>query len=638
MFRLTRSILFFVLLWLLSVSFAHADNNYLAELIDAANHKQLAAHDQWLSLLHYNENTYSSGYTSSVVTRSFFNAEDGRSNPQAELEATLKAFFSQAVETDKTQNPQCRFIARYHWLDKHLKFDKRRLPRQVCNRFNQWYKTINPDQVTMVFPAGTDNSPSSMFGHTLVRIDQKNQDERTRLFSYAINFAAETDETNGIIFAFKGIFGGYPGRFSIMPYYEKVNQYNQMENRDVWEYQLNFSPAEIDILLQHAWELGQVDFEYYFFLENCSYRLLELFDVARPGHNLADEFNWFAIPGDTVRVALQEQGFLKQTIYRPSERTRIKHYVENLSASDHELVKQLVNGEIVPTDALIQQKPAAQQSLMLDTSYSLLQYKLNSNDIERDQAAKRSYGILLALNKLEPHNSPAPTVPSVRLDEGHKTSRVAVGYVHRDQEDYMSLQFRPAYHDLLDLNEGYTKNAQINFFDIKLEQSFTHNTTRLNEFTLIDILSLTPRDEFFTPISWKFRTGFERLPIDQQGYDRLVYTINGGAGPTFSITEDLSFFMLAEASILFHNDLKDNYALGAGINTGFYWAPSRYARTWLNARSQRYSDHLDLSYIEYNLEQSFTLTTDSAIRFKYSEHGPRSNRSHEVSANLHWYF
>src|SRR5690606_9684896 len=100
--------------------------------------------------------------------------------------------------------------------------------------------------------------------------------------------AAETDETNGVVFAAKGLFGGYPGLFSITPYYEKVKEYNDLENRDIWEYELAFTPAETRRLLEHAWELGQVNFDYYFLSENCSYQLVALMDVARPGRHLAD--------------------------------------------------------------------------------------------------------------------------------------------------------------------------------------------------------------------------------------------------------------------------------------------------------------------------------------------------------------
>ena len=61
-----------------------------------------------------------------------------------------------------------------------------------------------------------------------------------------------------------------------------------LENRDVWEYELNLEPHEIERLLAHTWELGFTRFDYYFFDENCSYHLLSLLDVARPGVELTD--------------------------------------------------------------------------------------------------------------------------------------------------------------------------------------------------------------------------------------------------------------------------------------------------------------------------------------------------------------
>ena len=36
-----------------------------------------------------------------------------------------------------------------------------------------------------------------------------------------------------------------------------------------------------------------MNFDYYYFDENCSYRLLELLEVARPGTELTDEFSHF---------------------------------------------------------------------------------------------------------------------------------------------------------------------------------------------------------------------------------------------------------------------------------------------------------------------------------------------------------
>src|SRR5207247_7522605 len=95
--------------------------------------------------------------------------------------------------------------------------------------------------------------------------------------------------------------GGYPGTFSILPYYLKVREYSDMENRDLWEYELELAPPELERVLLHLWELLPAYYQYYFFDENCSYHLLGLLQVARPELELPAPFRWWALPVDTVR-------------------------------------------------------------------------------------------------------------------------------------------------------------------------------------------------------------------------------------------------------------------------------------------------------------------------------------------------
>src|SRR3989344_9103985 len=209
-----RWILLLILLWLPLVVFAD-DNAYLNELVEQAREKNLAQRAEWLNLLHYKSYVYWPGVRSLADDPAFFNAPDGKTDATAELEATLAVFFSTAEETDKAQNPQCRFIARYHWLKKELHFDPARLPERPCRRFYQWRASLDPHEITLVFPAAYLNNPASMYGHTLLRIDGKGQDEQTRLLAYAISYAAGTNETSGLGFAVRGLFGGYPGVFAI---------------------------------------------------------------------------------------------------------------------------------------------------------------------------------------------------------------------------------------------------------------------------------------------------------------------------------------------------------------------------------------------------------------------------------------
>jgi hypothetical protein len=115
----------------------------------------------------------------------------------------------------------------------------------------------------------------------------------------------------GLDYPVRGIFGGYRGQFSTVPYYLKVQEYRDIENRDIWEYRLNFNEQQIRRLLMHAWELGHASFDYFFFKENCSYHLLSLLEYADPSLHLTERFRFWTVPADTVRVLAAEPGLVR---------------------------------------------------------------------------------------------------------------------------------------------------------------------------------------------------------------------------------------------------------------------------------------------------------------------------------------
>ncbi|MEI8617212.1 DUF4105 domain-containing protein [Pseudoalteromonas sp. B193] len=83
-------------------------------------------------------------------------------------------------------------------------------------------------------------------------IDAKDQTRHKELLAFAVNFAAEPDGSdNAAMYALKGLIGSYPGKFSLMPYYKKVREYNDLESRDIWEYKLNLSEPQVELILLH---------------------------------------------------------------------------------------------------------------------------------------------------------------------------------------------------------------------------------------------------------------------------------------------------------------------------------------------------------------------------------------------------
>ena len=110
----------------------------------------------------------------------------------------------------------------------------------------------------------------------------------------------------------------------------------------IWEYRLNFSPKQIHRLLMHAWELGNAYFDYFFFKENCAYHILSLLEVADPSLRLTEQFHFWTIPADTIRLLVQNQDLVGEVSYRPARSTQLKRKRETLNQEERQWIAQLV--------------------------------------------------------------------------------------------------------------------------------------------------------------------------------------------------------------------------------------------------------------------------------------------------------
>lgn len=524
--------------------------------------KALAADPYWIALGHY-ETGKLGGWRSYVDDEQFFLAANGDSDPTAELAATLKALYAPAGSGDK--HAQCVYPARTRWLREQLQL--RDLPQPACSEFTTWFKDIAPHSSVLIFPAAYLNSPSSMFGHTLLRIDQADvQSNNTALLSYALNFGAFIEGMdNSILYAWKGLMGGYPGLFALVPYREKLAEYRSLENRDLWEYRLNLTPEETARMVEHVWELKQIQFDYFFFDENCSYRLLELLEIARPGLELTEHFPLTAIPTDTVR-AVKNAGLVERTDYRPSREHELLARAKPLSSEEQDWVLLLADGQSQLNNPELQRLPKERRALIQDAAFRLTRYRANGE--ARDSAsAQRSFALLQSINQNPP---PALEVKRPGLPEdGHQSRTWQLGAGSRDDRAFAEYGLRMAYHDLNDNMYGFPLGAQIEILQLKLRQ-YESNHWQLQRLDLATIRSLTPRNKLLKPWSWQVASGLERVH-GEDGDERLVTHLNGGAGGTWQLSDEMLGFALGTLRIENNTDFATFIAPAAGFNTGLLW-------------------------------------------------------------------
>jgi hypothetical protein len=599
---------------------------YAAPHLDDQRLQQLANDPFWLSLGHYEAGKVS-GWRSYVSDKKFFLAADGAHHPDAELKATVDALYAPASLGEK--HAQCVYPARTRWLKDQLHLND--LPAVDCNEFKQWFKDVAPHSAVLIFPAAYLNSPSSMFGHTLLRIDQADvQSNNTALLSYAINFGAYIEGSdNSILYAWKGLMGGYPGLFALVPYQEKLSEYRSLENRDLWEYRLNLTQVETERMVEHVWELKQIQFDYFFFDENCSYRLLELLQVARPGLRLTEQFPLTAIPTDTVK-AVKDAGLVEKIDYRPSRERELLERAKPLDSDEQQWVLKVSDDQKQLQAPAFKAIAKDRQALIIDAAYRLGRYR--ANGLERDtERSQRSFELLRAINQ-----NPAPDLkiaPPGLPENGHESRTWQAGIGTHGDKAFGEYGLRMAYHDLNDNAEGFPLGAQIEILQMKLRQ-YEGNHWQLQQLDLATIRSLTPRNALLQPWSWQVTGGLERVP-GKHDDETLVAHVNGGAGGTWQLRDDMLGFALGTVRVEHNNDFSEAISPAAGFNTGVLWK-NPLGNLSLEAKGDFFTNGEVRRSISLN--QQWELSRNLGLRLSAQrEYSHLATPVNEVMLEMKWY-
>ncbi len=603
-----------------------AGSRNLEGLLALAHEKALHKKRYWHILLHYEDKF--TGVVSQIDDPDFFLAAGGKSDPEAELDATIRYLFGGGKDE---QERICRFYARFRWLQKKL---AEVLPACLAERRCPAIDRIKPRSASLVFPTYYLNNPASMFGHTLITIDTAYTNKR---LSNAVNYAASTEGRNGIGLAVSGLTGLYRGYYSVMPYYKKIQEYSDINQRDIWEYRLNLTRPELRRMVWHIREMDQIYSDYYFFDENCSYNLLYLLEAARPSAHLVDRFHVAAIPVDTIK-AVREAGFIEGADFRPAKTTRIAHLEEQLPEEQLDTVGRLLDGRISAGDLLDLQLARERKIRMLDLAVEVIQYRYVNKELDKKayrgqlMAALRARSQLGRLDKDRQDDIPVPPRP----DSGHESKRASLGFGMQSGDAFYELRLRPALTDLTDTDYIHNQGAQIEFFDLRTRYYPESRRFALEQCDLVDIVSIVPVSAFSRPISWKFNTGWQRKPLETED-DASYYRVDGGAGFSGEIFPAGLCYAMAEAELDIGGDLAADYALGAGTSVGTIVSAGDACRIHLYGRIMRFFCGGPHTAYTAGAAGNFRVSTNNHISLA-ARHEDAGSRSWEVSAVWHWFF
>lgn len=443
--------------------------------------------DDWLYLLQYRKS--SDGYQSKITKPDFFMI--GRNDdPSSEFEREIELFSKQLPVSE--MHPQCRFPARYRLL-------KRIFPLVEpvdCRPLIAWKDAYGLSHISVMYAAQYLSNPASVFGHTFVLLGSDKLEEQRQ---FTFNFAANIPEKTGAIdYIFKGLTGGFEGVFSTLPFYHRLHVYTNMENRSLWEYQLNLTSEENDLFLDYLWEminLGKL--EYRFLNENCASVLLWFLKAVRPQIEISTSNPLIISPPDIVGV-LKREGLVEKVKFHPSQTERLLSKVFKMHPDEKKRFVSIIDTQKLPDTEM--------SSLVLDAAIDHLAIQRHRNNGELPAALQQlNHDSLLARSRAPEigessySNEMVPQSP----DLSHPPLRISAGIVRLNDLLATSLRFRPAIHGILDREAGYLKNSSLEFFEIEVLLPQLDKAV-LSQVNFVNFQNVQPINIYESPLSWQF--------------------------------------------------------------------------------------------------------------------------------------
>lgn len=454
-----------VLFHAFALSTAHATTS-LTEALSRADAMGLSDQQGWRRLLHFPVGASES----EIVAGRFFLAPTGDRDAGAELDATLAAAYAPVGE-DPNDHALCKYPARIAFLAEALDWTPPDAPD--CSRFRLWSGDGDFTGARLMFAAGDLTSPASFFGHILMRFtDEASQDEAIGLFDSSINFGAVTNEDDSqLVYMARGLLGGYLSAYSHTTYFEHHHSYSDVEQRTVWDYQLNLTQEQVDFLVNHSWELQDARWRYFFLTENCAYEFARLMELAVGEPFLPNSKIW-STPLDVFETASKLRGadgqpLLGEVRKVPSRQEDFRAAFATLSPPEKSALRRLINTGEALGDNLSQ----AERTRVLDAASQYIVFAQNRARNEEEIAEVQGLRLDVVRQRLA-----LPAGLSVDTDAaergkpphlGNSSSMVRVIPLENSQLGTgVEVNFRPAFTDFLVLPQGNLPYSELRIGDI----------------------------------------------------------------------------------------------------------------------------------------------------------------------------
>ncbi|MFN0117492.1 MAG: DUF4105 domain-containing protein [Elusimicrobiota bacterium] len=566
MFKYSK-ILFIFLFWSCAIqAFGTGRNDLEKNLLTKISTEKIGSEKSWTNLLHYSKNIFNS-FKSEINDKSFFLSSIGHRDPQAELITNIQVLLSSPTYP-------CQFPARTQWIVDRFQLSPNDFQGN-CTELEKWRERLSAKSVSIIFASSYLNNPASMYGHTFLRINKELSQEGTDLLDFAASYGALSIKSQGFTYAMRGLLGGFRGGYAWSPYYVKVLQYNDVNSRDLWEYKINLDGKTLNQLINHLWEIRKTTKTYFFLNKNCSYELLSTLDAVNTDFDFSKSFRWRTIPIDTLKKMTDRKNFIKNISLRPSLSFKIFAMKKRLNKKNLKIVNQLFSGDINKGLSEIHLLDNQEKALILETAYLRLKHRYGYVQEVNPAIQTRETLLLESRSKLSTKSfeSDFSTKTFIPPHLSHKSSRIAIGFGHSNQNDsFEEFSTRGSLHDLEENPQGYLESSGLTMFGLKTRYYNKSGKLTLEDLTLVDIKSIESWNNWTKPFSWHGRLALETAHDLKTSPEKSLVALFKGAGGLTSAEFSplkIKFYAMPAAELQMAGMFTDNHRMGIGGDLGF---------------------------------------------------------------------
>jgi hypothetical protein len=456
--------------------------------------------------------------------------------------------------------------------------------------------------VFIAYAGPYSSSPASAFGH-LFLVLPNDGGESVALWDI-VSFAADTDGAGPFRFLLRGVAGGFFGRYERLTFHEKVREYEQLDDRDLWLTEVLLTAEQRERLDREIEATAGKSYPYTFFVRNCAYYLQILLA------NVLDGVDQPYGPTSPTGVfeAVYRSGATGRSFFRPAATRRLEDTARTISQSVASRVRREEWRELAADTAWLANLSAA------DRWFVQQFFGLNAQKSREALSDRSAHGVALlralnAGNRIDLGRASVPSAVGTEIPhpDFHGYPRASVSYVYDPTGSRLSLRVRPALHDEAD---PWTAHRPVNTLDfLSVEASIGTDrdqpALRFESIVLFSQRSLNPS----TPITRRQSWMLEAVTVRGGVFDEGLHTsVRSGAGKTFSLGSwGYAYGLVTTGAVT--NGAETAFAVGseAGIlilpapnwRLGARWLREHDAFTWSRHHQRlsgwlRYDLHRDL--------------------------------------------